>query len=144
MKTIFLSKTFWVQVIALASLLFPPVREWVETNPIEFGAVWAALNVLVRFATHDRVSISGSDAGEKGEKANGSGGVGTLPLIAIVGTTAALLTAALPSCSGAPLKASLLLPEGRLSYSAKGGIEMEYAPGYGERPTSNVERRSAK
>jgi hypothetical protein len=43
----------------------------------------------------------------------------------------------LPSCaavSGMPIKASLKLKEGRLSYSSKGGIEMQYRPGYGRMP----------
>jgi hypothetical protein len=52
---------------------------------------------------------------------------GLLPLVLL----AAVLC--LPSC-GIPLKATLRLEEGALSYSSKGGLEMAYAPGHGEMP----------
>lgn len=57
MKTIFLSKTFWLQVIALAALLFPPVAAWMRSNPVEYLSALAAVNVLLRFATSGAVSI---------------------------------------------------------------------------------------
>ena len=84
-----------------------------------------------------------------GELENGgpSGGAGLLLMI-----TAVALGGALPSCqalSGLPIKATFQLEEGALSYSSKGGLEMEYRPGYGQMPdhyrnTRNVERRSGK
>jgi hypothetical protein len=60
-----------------------------------------------------------------------------------IGTAAALI-GALPSCSTVPWSASVLLPEGRLSYSAKGGIDMEYAPGHGEMPAAYAETQDGK
>jgi hypothetical protein len=84
-----------------------------------------------------------------GELENGgpSGGAG---LLLMIGTMAVL--SGLPSCSSSgefPIKASVLLPEGRLSYSSKGGMEMEYNPGYGQMPdhyrnTPSIDRRSSK
>lgn len=84
-----------------------------------------------------------------GELENGgpSGGAGLLLMI-----TAVALGGALPSCqalSGLPIKATFQLEEGALSYSSKGGLEMEYRPGYGQMPdhyrnTPSVDRRSAK
>lgn len=83
-------------------------------------------------------------SGEMERKGGPSGGMG-LPLL--IGTVAALGTA-LPSCSigGVPVSASVLLPEGRLSYSAKGGLNMEYNPGYGGMPDAyrEIERGTSK
>jgi hypothetical protein len=129
-KPILLSKTFWVQLVALASLAVPAVNAWLEKNPEQFVAVLAAINVLVRFATSGRISLSGAGIGGNG---NG-GGPGGLPLW-VIGTAAVLM--GLPSCSalsGVPLRATIQLEEGALSYSSKGGINMEYRPGYGEMP----------
>ena len=84
-----------------------------------------------------------------GELENGgpSGGAG---LLMIIGTMAVL--GGLPSCSippGFPIKATVQLEEGALSYSSKGGLEMEYRPGYGQMPdyyrnAPTVERHSGK
>lgn len=56
-KPIFSSKTFWVQVLAIVSALFPAVRQFIAGNPVEFIAMLAAVNVIVRFGTSGRVSI---------------------------------------------------------------------------------------
>ena len=121
-KSIFLSKTFWVQVVTVVSLAFPQVRTWLEANPVEFVAVLAALNLLVRFATSGKISIFG--AGEPDD--DKSGGLGGLPLWIVLGTAACL--GGLPSCSaipvGTPVKFSLIAPDGAVSYSAKGGLEV--------------------
>jgi hypothetical protein len=148
-KSIFLSKTFWVQIAAVVSLAVPAVREWLDANPEQFVAALAAVNVLVRFATSGKISILG--AGEPEEPGSRPGG--PLPLWVLIGTAAALL-GALPSCSGLsglPLKATVFMEEGALSYSSKGGLEMEYRPGYGQMPEAYrnspsyaVERRNAK
>jgi hypothetical protein len=135
------SKTVWLQIVTVLSLLVPSVREWLGENPVEFISVLAAANVLVRFVTRGKVSVFSADNGEK----TVSGGSGGLPLL-IVGTAAAgLCFTALPSCSalsGLPFRATVQVEEGVLSYSSKGGLEMEYRPGYGEMP--KVYRKSAK
>lgn len=95
MKSIFASKTFWTQVLALAVMLFPEVRLWVSENPVEFTAAWAALNTLVRFATSGKVSLAGGGEG-KGETAGPLGGAN---LLIVMGATAGLCFTALPSCS---------------------------------------------
>lgn len=124
MKTIFLSKTFWTQVLALAVMLFPEVRLWVSENPVEFTAAWAAINTLVRFATSGKVSLAG------GGQVDAAGPLGGAGLLVIMGAAGLFLTA-LPSC-GVPIRATVLLPEGAVSYSAKGGLELQ------------VDRRSGK
>jgi len=47
----YLSRTFWINAAALASLLVPAVRDWLESNPVEFTAALGAVNVLLRFVT---------------------------------------------------------------------------------------------
>lgn len=127
-KPILKSKTFWVQVAALAAVFFPPVQEWLAKNPVEFVAVLGAVNVLVRFLTSGKISILGDTDGGQA-----NGWAWTL----IAGGLCTAAAGTLPSCSpggSLPIKASVLLEEGRLSYSSKGGLEMEYRPGYGEMP----------
>lgn len=108
-KSIFLSKTFWVQVLALVSLALPAVRSWLEENPVEFVAVLAALNVVVRFVTSGRISIF----------ADGGGG-GASVLLA-----AGLWCLACPGC-GVPLSVGYETPEGVVRYSSKGGLSVDW------------------
>lgn len=69
-------------------------------------------------------------AGEKTPGGNGE----PLGLLLGLGTAVALM-GSLPSCSsGMPLKVTAILEEGALSYSSKGGLEMEYRPGFGQMP----------
>lgn len=114
-KSIFLSKTFWLQVVAVAAMMFPQVQAWLKENPVEIVGVFAALNVLVRFATSGKINLFG--AGESS---------GATPLILLV-TTLGVLTA-LPSCTGSgeyPLTGSLYLRDP--SSGAKAGLT--FAPG---------------
>lgn len=45
------SKTFLLSLASLVSLLFPQVRTWLETNPVETGAAFSGLLVFLKFAT---------------------------------------------------------------------------------------------
>lgn len=146
-KSLLRSKTFWLQVLSMAGVFYPPVQAWLVANPVTAVAALAAANTLVRLVTSGRVSVF-TDGDEP--PANGGSTPGGA-LLCMFGTAAALATA-LPSCApGFPLRLSAELEEGTLSYSSKGGLNMEYKPGYGqmpaayaERPTPNVERRAAK
>jgi hypothetical protein len=62
-KTIWKSKTFWLQVATLASAALPPVQAFLVANPVQFVAALAAANTLMRFATSGKVSMVG--AGEE-------------------------------------------------------------------------------
>lgn len=70
-KPIWRSKTFWLQVITLLSLVFPQVRDFISKNPEQFVSVIAALNVIVRFLTKGRVTLFSS--GEEGSHGSASG-----------------------------------------------------------------------
>jgi len=90
-KSIFLSKTFWIQIIAIIVALFPPVTVWLKANPVEYVAIFAAVNLLVRFVTSGRVNIFAD-----GEAGGPSGGVFPCGLLAAL--TAAGIMGLLPSC----------------------------------------------
>jgi hypothetical protein len=62
-KTIWKSKTFWLQVATLASAMVPQVQVFLVSNPVQFVAVLAAANTIMRFATSGKVSMVG--AGEE-------------------------------------------------------------------------------
>lgn len=55
-KSIFASKTFWVQVIILIGTLFPAAKQYLgdETWVLQ---ILAAINVLLRLVTKDKVVI---------------------------------------------------------------------------------------
>lgn len=75
--------------------------------------------------------LFGRGAGEIGDKLNG------IPVWLGIAGTAAAVVGSLPSCSalsGIPYKFTAQVEEGALSYSSKGGIEMEYRAGYGQMP----------
>jgi hypothetical protein len=92
--------------------------------------ITAAWRIALTWAGNTFRRGAGEENGEK--KSGPSGGAGLLLLM----TCTAAVLGGLPSCSlsGVPVTASVELPEGKLSYSAKGGINMEYRPGYGEMP----------
>jgi hypothetical protein len=74
--------------------------------------------------------VFGWGAGEIGDRNSG------IPIwLGMIGT-AVVIGGSLPSCSlgGMPVTVSALLPEGKLSYSSKGGLNMEYNPGFGQMP----------
>ena len=75
-KPIWRSKTFWLQVITLLSLVFPQVQDFISKNPEQFVSVIAALNVIVRFATSGRVTLFSS-----GDEESHGGTSGWMPLL---------------------------------------------------------------
>jgi hypothetical protein len=62
-KSIFQSKTFWVQVATLAAAFAPPVQAFLIANPVEFVAVLTAINTVVRFVTSGKIAILGDGEG---------------------------------------------------------------------------------
>lgn len=60
-RTILKSKTFWLNVLAMLSVLIPAVQQFIADNPESAVAVLGALNVLVRFATKGKVNIFGEN-----------------------------------------------------------------------------------
>lgn len=102
-KSVLLSKTFWLQVIAVLTALLPQVQAWLATNPVEVIAVFAAVNVLVRFVTSGRISIFPPE-----DRSGGASG-GMTPLVVMLGLGMAA-AGTLPSCApgtGYPVSGSV-------------------------------------
>lgn len=129
MKTILLSKTFWVQIAALLMLLFPPVKAWFDANPVEYVAVLSAVNVLLRWITSGAVSIlpvAGEVVHDETMENGGRPIMGWLLLAGLAGGFAV----SLPACSSAQLDAAKQVPihatyqrDGvTLGYSSKAGL----------------------
>lgn len=94
-KSIFRSKAFWLQVLTLLCAFVPAIATFIKSNPVEFAAVLGAINVLIRFATQDRVHIFPPD-----EAPSSSGTRGGSPLLVLLACMAtALLGGSLSSCS---------------------------------------------
>jgi hypothetical protein len=127
-KGLLQSKTFWLQIVSTAAVFLPAVQSWLLANPVEFVAVLGALNILVRFATSGKISLFGA-----GETSKAS----TMGIVFWVGTVAGALVL-LPSCSpdgSFPFKATLIMEDGAISYSSKGGIEASVYGAAGRMPT---------
>lgn len=45
------SRTLWVNAAGLLSILLPGVRDWIASNPVEFGAAICAVNTLLKFVS---------------------------------------------------------------------------------------------
>jgi hypothetical protein len=87
-KSIFRSKTFWLQVITLLSTLFPQVRAFIAANPVDAITLIAAVNVILRFATSGRVTLLSSKSDE--EKTSGDGWNLLLAMVGLAASAAAL------------------------------------------------------
>lgn len=65
------SKTFWVNLVALLSLISPSVRDWLASNPVEIGGALAAVNIIIKFVTHGQHELvddtTPSEANGKGQ-----------------------------------------------------------------------------
>jgi len=122
-KSIFFSKTFWLQVAALVCAMFPAVQSWITANPVQFVAVLGALNVIMRFITSGKVSIL--------DDTPPVNGIGFFVCgICVCGTA---LAGSLVSCSAeqlaaakaVPVKACYLTNQGRVCYSNVEGLSAE-------------------
>lgn len=145
------SKTVILNVIALLSLMIPPVGQWLKENPVEPVAVLAAINLLVRFATRGAVTwLPDNDQGGNGSTTGGSysedgygnrsPGItddfaprisGVLPWL-VGPMCAVLMLSLLPSCSPEAMQAVRSVPitigvegeHGTYGYSSKGGLSI--------------------
>ena len=115
-KSFLLSKTFWLQIVAVASVMVPQVQAWLASNPVDCIAVFAAINVLVRFVTKGAVSIFPPE-----EKSGGVSG-GTTLLVLWLGLSMTVV-GTLPSCVPGqeyPLSGTVSYRDPRTG--AKGGL----------------------
>jgi hypothetical protein len=129
-KNFLLSKTLWVNAIALLALLFPAVRDWAAAEPEAPVIILAFVNLVLRSVTSKGVKFSYDGASGDGNKSGG--GLGGLPAVLfLVAGLGCLL--ALPSCSpDYPVIGSITLRDPKSG--AKGGLV--FTPG--EAPRASV------
>lgn len=119
----YLSRTLWINVAALLSMLVPSVRDWLAANPIQFTGALGAINVLLRFITLGKYQLAeppGDQDGGADESAprasNTSGAGGSAIKTRILLTIGALMILLGGSCSTAPdpVATSVSLADGRV------------------------------
>ncbi|MEI7912536.1 MAG: hypothetical protein WCK77_23150 [Verrucomicrobiota bacterium] len=101
MKHFLQSKTIWLQVIAVLSLFIPQMQAWLAANPEQPVALFAALNVVVRFFTSGKVTLFTDSAGVVS-------GADKLPGWAVMiglGSLACLSGFCMPGCTSTTLTA---------------------------------------
>ncbi len=129
-KVWYLSKTFWTNLLILLSVVFPVVQEWAAQNPAAMPVIFAFVNLVLRTATNQGITLSTDGVSKDGGASGGSGGVLPLALFLLTGMWL------LPSCSGSGYPLS-----GSISYrdpdsGAKGGLVFE--PGKAPRASVRV------
>lgn len=94
----YLSRTLWINVAALLSLLVPAVRDWLESNPVEFTTALGAVNVLLRFVTVGKYQFAeptgdqDGGADESAPRASHTSGAGGSALLLMIGISLAMMT----------------------------------------------------
>lgn len=119
----YLSRTLWINVAALLSMLVPSVRDWLAANPIQFTGALGAINVLLRFITLGKYQLAeppGDQDGGADESAprasNTSGTGGSAIKTRVMLTIGALMLLLGGSCSTAPdpVATSVALSDGQV------------------------------
>ena len=75
----YLSYVLWTNLVALASMLLPSVRDWLANNPIEFTTALTAVNTLLGFISRGTIQLTGQD-GQSGQSANLAGALPPSPV----------------------------------------------------------------
>lgn len=94
----YLSRTFWVNAAALLALLMPAVRDWLESNPVEFTAALGAVNVLLRFVTVGKYQLAeptgdqDGGADESAPRASHTSGAGGFALLLMIGLSLVMMS----------------------------------------------------
>ena len=115
----YLSRTFWINAAALFSLLVPAVRDWLESNPVEFTSALGAINVLLRFVTLGKYQLAepagdqDGGADESAPRASHTSGAGGSAIMLMISLTLVMITWACSSTSG-QLATSVALTEGQV------------------------------
>lgn len=56
-KSIFKSKTFWIQILGIVAVVVPATSGFISENLGASGAAWAIINVVLRLITKEKVQI---------------------------------------------------------------------------------------
>lgn len=115
----YLSRTLWINVAALLSLLVPSVRDWLAANPIEFTSALGAINVLLRFVTVGKYQLAeptgdqDGGADESAPRASHTSGAGGSALLLMIGMSLVMMTWACSS-TDKQTAASVALTDGHV------------------------------
>lgn len=115
----YLSRTLWINVAALLSLLVPAVRDWLAANPVEFTSALGAINVLLRFVTVGKYQLAeptgdqDGGADESAPRASHTSGTGGSALMLMIGMSLIMMTWACSSTDN-QTSTSVALDDGRV------------------------------
>ena len=56
-KPWYLSKTLWVQVLAIVAIVLPSSSEFIKEYFAEAGMGWALINMILRLVSKDKIEI---------------------------------------------------------------------------------------
>lgn len=56
-KPWYLSKTLWVQVLAIVAIIVPSSAEFIKEYFSEVGMGWALINMVLRLVSKDKIEI---------------------------------------------------------------------------------------
>lgn len=56
-KSIFLSKTLWMNLVMAIAAFFPVIHEWITANPETYAMAWSVINVGLRLLTKKELYI---------------------------------------------------------------------------------------
>lgn len=93
----YLSRTLWINVAALLSMLLPSVRDWLAANPVEFTAALGAINVLLRFVTLGKYQLAeptgdqDGGADESAPRASHTSGAGGSAIMLMIGMSLVMM-----------------------------------------------------
>lgn len=134
-KNVLKSKTFWLNLISLAAVCYPPASAWVAANPVAAAGALAAANTLVRFATNGRVYLfsspdTGNNESPESGCSDGTGIGGRFPAwVAAAGLAGAGWVLAPPACTPGAGTAPQAVPIPTIPIHAtyhKGGTTVSY------------------
>lgn len=57
-KPFYLSKTLWLQVLAIVAIIVPSSAEFIKEYFAEAGIGWALINMILRLISKDKLEIS--------------------------------------------------------------------------------------
>ena len=56
-KSIFKSKTFWLQILGIVAVVVPASSQFIAENLGASGMGWALINIVLRLVTKEKVQI---------------------------------------------------------------------------------------
>lgn len=144
-KSIFRSKTFWLNLAPIVAALYPPAAAWLAANPVTAVMALGAANTLLRFATNGKVFLlpasGGDDSPESGISESRESKGRTFQAWALAaGLAGSFGFFSLPACSPQTATAPVTIPPvpihatwhkggTTVSYDSAGGITVDQDSG---------------